>query len=164
MNNFYSMEHSQHRRPNNLTKRFLDIINLFQLKQLIKEHTRVTESTESLIDVILTNNHKRITESRVMHIGISDHSLIQARRKIALTKSRLKTIETRNFKSYNLAQFKTDLEETLTINDWESQNPQVNWMNFKTIINQIAKLHVPTRVRRVRSQCPLWLTKLKKKE
>ena len=134
--------------PSNHTKRFLDIINLFQLKQLIKEHTRVTQSPESLIDVILTNNDKRTTESGVKHMRISDHSLIYVCRKIALTKSRPKTIETRNFKSYNPAQFNADLAETLMINDWESQNPHINWMNFKKIFNHIAELHEPTRVRR----------------
>ena len=38
------------------TKKFLDLINLYQLEQLIKEPTRITETTETLIDVIITYN------------------------------------------------------------------------------------------------------------
>ena len=79
-----------------------------------------------------------------MYIRISDHSLIYACRKLALTKSRPNTIETRNLKSFNPTLFNADLTETLTINDWESQNPNVNWIKLKKNIKSIAELHVPT--------------------
>ena len=35
--------------------RFLDIINLFLLKQLITEPTRITENLSTLLDLFLTN-------------------------------------------------------------------------------------------------------------
>ena len=35
---------------------FLEILNLYQLHQLINEPTRITETSKTLIDVVITNN------------------------------------------------------------------------------------------------------------
>ena len=53
-------------------------------EQMIKEHTRITKDSRTLIDVILTNNPQRIVSSGVNHIAISDHNLIYAIKKIAV--------------------------------------------------------------------------------
>jgi hypothetical protein len=60
----------------NHTKRFNDRVNIFQLTQLIDQPTRITEKTASLLDVALVNNPEKISHSGVLHIGISDRSLI----------------------------------------------------------------------------------------
>ena len=44
--------------------------------------TRVTMTTTSLIDHIVTNTPEKISDSSVIHTGISDHSLVFAIRKI----------------------------------------------------------------------------------
>ena len=66
----------------NHTKRFNDIVNIFQLTQLIDQPTRITEKTASLLDVALVNNPEKISHSGVLHVGISDHSLIYVCRKM----------------------------------------------------------------------------------
>lgn len=50
--------------------------------QLIKQATRVTVSSASLIDHIATNKPERISDCGGIHGEISDHSLIFATRKI----------------------------------------------------------------------------------
>ena len=60
-----------------------NITNLFNLHQLIDEPTRITESSSSLFDVIFTNMPDRIVCSGVSHIGIRDHSLVYAFRKLS---------------------------------------------------------------------------------
>ena len=57
------------------TKKLLDICNLYQYHQLIRE-TSITEKTASTIDLFITNNNDLFTQSGVCHIGISHHSLI----------------------------------------------------------------------------------------
>ena len=42
---------------------------------MIDEATRVTMTTSSLIDHIVTNTPEKISDSGVIHTGISDHSL-----------------------------------------------------------------------------------------
>ena len=58
-----------------------DICNAIGTSQLINEPTRITERSSTLIDLILTSNVNKISESGVIHTGTSDHSLIYAIRK-----------------------------------------------------------------------------------
>ena len=59
------------------------IADVCSLQQLITDPTRCTESSSTLFDLIFTNRpDSMIICSGVSHIGISDHSLIYAYRKI----------------------------------------------------------------------------------
>ena len=63
------------------TKRIKSLYELYQLSQLIKQATRITMTTSSLIDDIVTNTPEKISDSGVIHTGISDHSIIFAIKK-----------------------------------------------------------------------------------
>ena len=81
-----------------------DIKNLFQvqgLKQIIKSPTRITENSETLIDVIYTNNQKNITYETVVPSELSDHDMVGCVRKINSQTYKPKTIMCRNFNNYN---------------------------------------------------------------
>ena len=53
------------------------------MKQLIKEPTRVTANPRTLIDVVITQlGSTDVTNSGVIHLKISDHSLVYTCRKI----------------------------------------------------------------------------------
>jgi hypothetical protein len=54
---------------------------------MIDHPTRITDSTSSLLDVALVTNPENISQSRVLHVGISDHSLIYACRKLSFSYS-----------------------------------------------------------------------------
>ena len=58
-------------------------------------------TTSSLIDHIVTNTPEKISDSGVIHPGISDHSLIFAIRKISILKKQENTIEIRNMKNFD---------------------------------------------------------------
>ena len=61
----------------------LNITDIYNLKQLITEPTRITLLSSALIDVIFTNLPDNTSCSGVSHIGISDHGLIYVYRKIS---------------------------------------------------------------------------------
>jgi hypothetical protein len=65
--------------------------------------------TSSLIDIILTNTPENISTSGVLHIGISDHSLVYTVRKFKLPKFRPTVKEVRDFKYFSDTQFRSDL-------------------------------------------------------
>ena len=65
------------------TQALLNITDIYNLKQLITEPTRITPLSSTLIDVIFTNLPDNTTCSGVSHIGISDHRLIVVYRKIS---------------------------------------------------------------------------------
>ena len=59
-----------------------DIADLYGMHQLINEPTRITESSSTIIDHIFANIPDKIVSSVVLHVGIRDHSLIYAFRKL----------------------------------------------------------------------------------
>ena len=109
----------------NHTRKFLDLIEVFQFDQIITQRTRITQNSETLIDVALTNSPENIANSGVLHVGISDHSLIYICRKISFIKSQPKLVESRNYKNYNPGYFNEDLDNLLNQYTWESTDPDL---------------------------------------
>ena len=78
--------------PDCSTQKLLDICDSYQYRQLIDQPTRITQLTSSIIDLFLTNHPRNFSYSGVANIGISDHCLVYAIRKICIPKSNPKTI------------------------------------------------------------------------
>ena len=55
------------------SKALLDFSRMYNLSQMVQSPTRVTDSTESLIDVILSSNEQQVQETIVKPCSISDH-------------------------------------------------------------------------------------------
>lgn len=51
-------------------------MNTFKLKNVIKQPKRVTDRTESLIDLSLESNIGKVVEAGNLSTGIADHNLI----------------------------------------------------------------------------------------
>ena len=140
------------------TNRLVDIINLFQLTQVIEEPTRITSDTQTLLDLFITNKPENIINSGVVQLGISDHNLIFGCRKLSLGKNQPKIVETRNYKYYKSSEFKHDLLVALSNCDWAyTDNPNALWEQFRDRFNEVAEIHAPIRQRRVRSKYAPWL-------
>ena len=71
--------------PDSATNKIKSLRELYQLSQLIKQATRVTMTTSSLIDHMVTNTPEKIPDSGVIHTDISDHSLVFTIRNISVT-------------------------------------------------------------------------------
>ena len=78
------------------TNKLHEITEAFQFEQMIEQPTRITEHSETIIDLVFTNKPELVTNFGVIHIGISDHSLIFLQRKISVPKSEPKLINKRN--------------------------------------------------------------------
>ena len=93
------------------TQALLNITDIYNLKQLITEPTRITPLSRALIDVIFTNLPDNFTCSGVSHIGISDHGLIYVDRKISSPPfiKGTSTIMYRQFKNFNRHSFRSDI-------------------------------------------------------
>lgn len=133
-----------------------NIINNYQLKQFINEPTRVGNSSTSLLDLILTNMPENITNSGVIHVGISDHSLIFACRKLGICKQPYKLIQSRHFGNYCCSDFQDDLLLLNSIAD--SEDPNIMWNCWKNVFQTIADKHAPLRLRKAKSTYSPWLT------
>ena len=69
---------------NNVRQR-ANIADIYSLRQLISEPTRITDKSATLIDLIFTNCPERVVCSGVVHISISDHSLVYVFRKLSIS-------------------------------------------------------------------------------
>ena len=94
----------------NITK-WSNLIQLFDLTQLISNPTRVTPTTATLIDHVYTNVPSNIFESFVSDLSISDHFPVCITRKVGNKMIKNNHINTtyRAFKNFNEHQFLHEL-------------------------------------------------------
>ena len=72
-----------------LKSKYKELCQTFSLKEIIQEPTRITSTTSSLLDHILTNAGWKISQKGVIDVGLSDHQLIYCTRKILRTKTNM---------------------------------------------------------------------------
>ena len=63
-------------------KKLQQIMDGFNLVQMVKGPTRITNTCSTLIDLIFTNYPERITKSYNMLTGLSDHNMVLITRKL----------------------------------------------------------------------------------
>ena len=79
------------------TSKLTSLYDEYQYTQLIKQPTRITSNTQTLIYHLATTASRRIQSSGVCHLSISDHCLIYAVRRMIIPRERPRIIETRNY-------------------------------------------------------------------
>ena len=141
------------------TKKIKSLYELYQLTQLIDEATRITPTTTSLIDHIVTNMPEKISDSGVIHTGISDHSLVFAIRKIYIVTKQENTLEIRNMKNFDEGKF---IEELLK-QHWEyvyffADDPNAMWEIWKNLFLEVLDKHAPLQQKKIRSKKVSWIT------
>ena len=119
------------------TRKLLFSFSLYQFDQLINEPTRVPRTSATMIDLFFTNKPENILQSGVIHLGISDHSLIYAVRKFNSPKCRERLKLVRNFKNFNATDFVWDISQI----SWESvvlhNNPNVCWKIWQSLFIEV---------------------------
>ena len=147
------------RNANSSQKRMLKgITELHDLKRVIESPTRVTEHSDSLIDLCFTNAHQKITESDVVDPGLSDHSLVYCVMKSGRHRAPPKTIQFRSFKNYNRDSFVSDLHQVpwhVALNNHEDIDDCID--TWSKLFLEVAETHAPTRTSRVRGFSIPWL-------
>lgn len=91
------------------TKSLREFISTFNLNQLVEKPTRITETTISLIDVMMTTNKNIVSLCDVLSCSTSNHHLIYL--VLTLKTPRLKPsyITIRSYSNYNAERFHEDL-------------------------------------------------------
>lgn len=68
---------------------FVNLCHTYNLNQMVTQPTRITDSTEALLDIILVSNAKQVTEVKGLPSSISDHDLVYVM--LRLKKQRIPT-------------------------------------------------------------------------
>ena len=100
-----------------LVNNYKEFFQKFSLTEIIKEATRITCSTSTLLDHILTNSSEKVSQKGVIDAGISDHQLIYCTRKIKRTKHNMHNqIQVRSLKKYSAEIFANALKTVQFLN------------------------------------------------
>ncbi|XP_066929954.1 uncharacterized protein [Clytia hemisphaerica] len=132
--------------------------------QLIKEATRITETTATLIDVILTTNASNISYSQVINCSMSDHDIVACCRKLNHFKYEPETIKCRDFSKYNVDTINNELLNV----DWNvvySTTCPVNALtHLLSILKETLNNHAPIITKRIKGKPSPWMTEDLKKQ
>ena len=80
---------------------FKTIVKLFGFKQLVKKCTRLTETSSTTIDLILSNAAQNISAVDVVATSLGDHDMVACIRKINHQRYNPRTIKCRDYKNYD---------------------------------------------------------------
>ena len=122
-----------------------DLEEIHGLTCLIEKPTRVTENSQTLIDVIITNRPELFNKSDVYNTGISDHAMVYGVMNEKAIHYSTKVISCRNFKNVNEGK----LLQNLSFSPWhvgeifESIDDQYFYWNL--LVDDVLQEHVPLR-------------------
>ena len=142
-------------------KAWLQKTENLHMSQLVCSPTRVTETSETIIDHVYSNVPDNIVSVSVPHYSISDHYPVCVTRKISNTFEKgpvHKFITYRNTKSFNETEFIRELEEQpwTVINIFDTASDALDY--FITTFNSVLDKHAPKKKRRVKkSKQPNWM-------
>ena len=116
-------------------KKLLNMIQLFDLSQLVTEPTRITETTATTIDHVYSSHPENITECFISHFTISDHFPVCFTRKtnFKVIKNDHRTTSYRCFKKFDDILFLNDLQNDL--NSFSANSSDVEEDFSESIIN-----------------------------
>ena len=141
----------------NNSKHIRSLYELFSLKQLIEEPTRVTLTSSSINDHIATTSARNIIESGVHKVSMSDHYMIFCVRKFeGALKKEHKVVTTRSMKNFDKDAFLADVAGICWERGFdETDDGNVLVTQWSTLFSLIIDKHAPIKTLRVSERyCP----------
>ena len=150
----------------NDTSHLLKIINTFDLKQIISDYTRVTATTKTCIDHLITNGPVCVLDSGVLPCGISDHDAVFMVKNMRAPKLKLppQSLSVRNYKKFDAQAFRNDIEN-LPFDQIKNVSQDANemWFIWKSFFIDTLNKHAPvTKITVQNNRLPYATSDLKK--
>ena len=149
-------------KDSTLKQKWTDVFEMFDLEQIIQQPTRVTQSTQTLIDHIYVSRDTKLLHQCVVEFNLSDHKPVYACFDTKIPKSKLPdhhlSIKYRNLKKLDHEQLATELiNAPWSCYDSESVNDALD--NFTVIFNSVINKQAPLVTKRVKKATqPGWIT------
>ena len=126
---------------------------------MISEPTRITPTSRTLIDLCITSSPEKISSSGVVHLAISDHSLVFMTLKICYERTGIHgTIESRVFKNFNHHHFLNNVAQQPWNRVFSVTNPETMWDVWKKLFMEAVYKHAPLQSKRVSNKHSPWIT------
>lgn len=142
----------------NVNCSFKDSLTVHGFTQTIKNATRITQSTSSLIDIIATNMTSVIKETTVIPITFSDHDMVGCVRKLNHVKFKPKQVNCRDYRKYNKDALCQDLESQDWASVFSTNDTLSAWEGLKSILTSTFDHHAPIIEKHIRGKPSPWLT------
>ena len=128
------------------------------LTQLIKEQTRVTNTSKTINDHIWVNNTDFYATSGCLDLGLSDHHLVYVSGKRAKIKKNTCYIHSRSYRQFDEQSFYNDMSHInwlplYVINDIDHAVDYVN-----RVLLSVFDKHAPVKKIKCKSDQPKWIT------
>lgn len=140
--------------------RLKSFLNMYNLAQIITDPTRVTATSSTLIDLIITSRQEFVSVPEVIRMDedISDHRLVKCKVNIPRMKQSPKFRTLRDFKYFNYQNFLRDIAafQWETIYSFTNVNQMVDFVtsNLTTIFN----IHAPMKTVKISKSPAPWIT------
>ena len=137
-----------------------DMCTLFHLNQLILNPTRITPSSCTLIDLILTSVSELYQNTEVIPVTLSDHYLIYTTITNFRTKQTINNvIKCRSFSKFDDISFLKSIDKFLsTYNISSYDSVETAWEKWKINFINICDKHAPLRMFRLKQNCKPWVS------
>ena len=141
--------------PDNRLSEYCD---RFQLTNIVTVPTRITDTSSTLLDVILTTHPQRFCYTTTLQLGISDHDMVVTIRKWKLPKPPPKLISYRSMKRFDTDIFLQDLNSV----PWDCAfiHDDINdiWATWYKLFTEVIDRHAPLKKKLVRGNAVSWMT------
>ena len=149
-------------------KMLLSLEEVYGLECLIKDPTRITPTSETLLDVILTNKPELFKTSGVLNPEMSDHHLVYWIMKERVSQHERKVVTFRSTRTLDVEK----LNEDLSCAPWNVMDTfdtlDEKYLLWESLLNTIVEKHMPTKRMRFRKvdvpyMTPKWKRAIKMK-
>ena len=110
---------------------------------MITEPTWTTETSSTLIDLIITNRPENITKKGVFQNSIADHDMITCLRKINNIWYNPKTKKCRNYTNYSPEELKSDAAKIDWSPVYDATDVDLAMQYFTSSLQLVFETHVP---------------------
>ena len=153
---FGDLNIDMNKRSAKLSK-YKSFLNSNLLHQIVKQPTRITNTSRTIIDHILTNNEDFYNQSMVVDPGLSDHAIVVTSRKRLKLKYQTSYFLGRSYRKFNEEAFYADVARI----DWnilyESSDVNGAANLFTKLLVGIIDKHAPIKCIKCRSDQPKWV-------
>ena len=137
-----------------IPKKYAQICSTLGLKQLIKQPTRITCHTSTLIDHIITNSEEKVAKGGVINTLLSDHQLIRKIKRVKTNNH--KQISFRSLKNYSMENFEQELKNIAFPNYGKFSDVNSPYSDLVNKITQALNNLAPCKTIRVKNQSNEW--------
>ena len=136
-----------------------DLLDIYNLANLINSPTRIDKTSETLLDIILTNSKAKVLTSGVIDVQISDHSLVYTILRSSAPRTRSRQIVTRVYKTFKRDEFLNDLQSIpfSVIDIFDDVNDKL--FVFESLYMDVVNKHAPLKRVHLRGNQVPFMTK-----